>query len=53
MYSYIPQPYMYTDGQKKLYSKIVGHVLHVSQTQAAQAYHDQNLESILGVISSP
>ena len=41
---------MYTDGQKKRYSKILSCIACGSQTQAAQAYQDQNLESSLGAI---
>ena len=41
---------IYTEGQKKQYSKILSCIACGSQTQAAQAYHDQNLESSLGVI---
>ena len=41
---------IYTDGQKKHFSKILSCVACSSQTRAAQAYHDQNLESSLGVI---
>ena len=42
--------FIYTDGQKKRYSKILSCIACGSQTRAAQAYHDQNLESSLGVI---
>ena len=42
--------YSYTDGQKKRYSKILSCIACGSQTRAAQAYRDQNLESSLGVI---
>ena len=40
----------YTAMQKKRYSKILSCIACGSQTLAAQAYHDQNLESSLGVI---
>ena len=43
--------FIYTDGQKKLYSKILSWIACGSQARTAQAYHDQNLEPSLGVIS--
>ena len=40
---------IYTIVQKKRYSKILPCIACGSQTRAAQAYHDQNLESSLEV----
>ena len=42
---------IYTYWQKKRYSKILSCIACGSQTRAAKAYHGQNLESSLGVIS--
>ena len=41
---------IYTDGQKKRYSKILPCIACGLQIRAAPAYHDHNLESSLGVI---
>ena len=40
----------YTDGQKMGYSKFLSCSVCGSQTRAAQAYHDQSIESRLGVV---
>ena len=40
----IPVISIYTDEQKKRYSKMLSCIACGSQTRAAQAYHDQNLE---------
>ena len=41
---------IYTDKQKKRYSKILSCTACGSQTRAVQAYHDPNLDASLGVI---
>ena len=41
---------LYTDGQNNATVIFFSCIACGSQTRAAQAYHDQNLESILGVI---
>ena len=47
---FIPMIWIYTDRQKKRYNRILSGYTCGSQTRAAQAYHDQNIELSIGVI---